>query len=569
MKKISFPKQTNSSNQSIGMGIIQPIEFNFAQIKGIAILIMILSFTQATLAQLPETFDLRNVDGVNYVTSVKSQNGGTCWPQGSLASMEGNLLMNGNWEAQGESGEPNLAEYHLDWWNGYNQYFNQDLEEPYNNGQGLEVHMGGDYRVTTAYMSRLEGAVRDMDGQSYNSPPIHFSPDFHIYYPKRVEWYNAGQDLSNIDLIKEKVMEQGVMATCMCYSNSFISGTNHYQPPSDNQEPNHSVSIIGWDDNHVTQAPEPGAWLVKNSWGTGWGNAGYFWISYFDKHACKNPEMGAISFIDVDLLDFDTAYYHDYHGWRDTLTTASEAFNAFTAHVDEDIVAVSFFTAENNVDFVVKIFGEFTDDQLNNELLSDTGFIEFSGLHTINLSETVSFFEGQQFYVYLHLSAGGHPYDRTSDVPVLLGASSRAIVPSTASEQQSYYKENDQWLDFYNFNDPSGFQNTGNFCIKALANHNPTLGFESPTLKAGGFNKVMPCPVIDFGQIDYQISEAGQVTIAVYSAQGQLIQTINEGNQSQGSHQIQWNSQHLPAGVYMLILSVNGQPVDQIKVVKM
>lgn len=36
---------------------------------------------------------------------------------------------------------------------------------------------------------------------------------------------------------------------------------------------NHTVLIIGWDDNKQ-------AWLVKNSWGTGWGENGYVWIGY-------------------------------------------------------------------------------------------------------------------------------------------------------------------------------------------------------------------------------------------------------------------------------------------------
>lgn len=106
---------------------------------------------------------------------------------------------------------------------------------------------------------------------------------------------------------------------------------------------------------------------------------------------------------------------------------------------------------------------------LTNELSIVSGDYDHAGFHTVNLDTNVAVIEGEDFYVYLSLSSGGHPYDRTSDIPVLLGASYRTIVESSSNPEESYYKNGGNWLDFYNYNDPSGFQNTGNFCIKALS----------------------------------------------------------------------------------------------------
>lgn len=531
------------------------------------LLFALLSFTISAVAQLPETYDLRDVNGVNYVTSVKDQQGGTCWTHGTMASMEGNMLITGNWEANGEEGEPALAEYHLDWWNGYNSYYNQDLNPPFNNGQGLDVHMGGDYRVVTAYLSRLDGAVREIDGQSYDTPPYFDHPFYHYYYPMDVEWYTAGTNLENIDTIKQKVIDYGVMAICMCWDGAFIDGINHYQPPSSNMEPNHSVAIVGWDDNHVTQAPEPGAWIIKNSWGEGFGDDGYFWISYYDKQACQNPEMGAVSFIDVDIIDWDTAYYHDYHGWRDTLRNVDEAFNAFIAGEDEAIVAVSFFTAESDVSFTAKIYDGFDGENLTDELSSVTGSFEHSGLHTVNLSDTARIVSGDDFYVFLSIDKGGFAYDRTSEVPVLLGASSRVIVPSTADVGQSYYLLEGSWLDFYDYDDPSGFERTGNFCIKAIANHDPVTEVHQ-SINDNLELIISPNPFTDNLNLKVNIEKESIVSLQVFSVDGRLVfdgenQLVNTGVFNQSI-----NLENQKPGLYFVNLKINGNSVIIKKVIK-
>ncbi len=415
---------------------------------------------------LPTTFDLRDVSGKKLVSAVKSQSGGTCWTHGTMAAIEGNLLLTGAWNSNGETGEPNLAEYHLDWWNGFNRNYNADIAPT---TAGLTVHEGGDYRVAAAYLARGGGVVRDSDGQSFSNAPSQTSANYHYYFVRDIEWFDSGPNLENIDQLKQAITENGVMGTALTWSSSYYNSSKNtfYQPASSTADPNHAVAIVGWDDGKITQASKPGAWLAKNSWGSDWGQGGYFWISYYDKITGHHPQMGAVSFKNTEPMHFNQVYTHDYHGWRDTKAGVTQAVNKFIGkgsdHGRELLKSVGFYTAADNVEYSVKVYNSFDGTQLTEMLSIKDGIQAHQGFHTVDLNFPVVLAAGDDFYISVELSSGGHPFDKTSDVPVLLGGGTRTIVESKANAGESYYLTASGWKDL------TKDEASANFCIKGFS----------------------------------------------------------------------------------------------------
>lgn len=55
--------------------------------------------------------------------------------------------------------------------------------------------------------------------------------------------------------------------TFQAYTGGVYNNTKRYRYT------NHQIQLVGWDDSKS-------AWLLKNSWGDGWGIGGYMWITY-------------------------------------------------------------------------------------------------------------------------------------------------------------------------------------------------------------------------------------------------------------------------------------------------
>lgn len=86
--------------------------------------------------------------------------------------------------------------------------------------------------------------------------------------------------------IKEAIIKYGAVATSLYASPAFQIYASS-EPFEENESAykdsaiNHVVTIIGWDNKKQ-------AWLIRNSWGTAWGDDGYGWIKFTTNHIGKH-----------------------------------------------------------------------------------------------------------------------------------------------------------------------------------------------------------------------------------------------------------------------------------------
>ena len=129
------------------------------------------------------------------------------------------------------------------------------------------------------------------------------------YWPEELDSsyanaYASGFEWIEKDAVKQAVYEYGAVYAsfwCSFGSVAYNEDTASYYSSGTN-DPNHGIVIVGWDDNYSIDnfnsqnKPEnPGAWLVKNSYGLSFGNDGYFWISYEDTSLFKTLDIAIVN----------------------------------------------------------------------------------------------------------------------------------------------------------------------------------------------------------------------------------------------------------------------------------
>ena len=167
----------------------------------------------------------------------------------------------------------------------------------------------------------------------------------------------------------------------------------------DGRTGDHFVTLVGWDDNYskdnFLKKPEgDGAWICKNSWGSDWGEDGYFYVSYYDTSlAMFTSSVGYIlnnteSYVrayqyDIGRIDF--IYYKSNDG------NDLRYVNTYTAVNDELISAVGTYFETPGEKYTVTIYVD------GKAVYSQSGSSTHGGFETIKLNDKLAVNYGQEF----------------------------------------------------------------------------------------------------------------------------------------------------------------------------
>lgn len=340
---------------------------------------------------LPYRYDYRDYDRSPLVKNQGSL--GTCWAFASLGALKSTLLPREDY---------NFSENHMS----------------VNNSFGLTQNDGGEYTMSMAYLLSWQGPVLEKDAP-YGKAALRddLEPVKHVQEIQMI----PSKDL---DEIKKAVFLYGGVQSSLYTSLKneksrsvfFNKETNSYCYIGP-EKPNHDVVIVGWDDSYsrdnFNMALEgDGAFLCLNSWGEGFGDQGYFYVSYYD----TNIGFHNILYSRIEEPDnYDRIYQSDLCGWIGQLGYGKE--NAYFANVyqtkeRERLEAAGFYATGPNTEYEIYVVRHANDEaSLNNRELLVSGKLVNTGYYTIPFPEGIELDAGERFAVVVNIKTPGaiHP----------------------------------------------------------------------------------------------------------------------------------------------------------------
>ncbi len=208
-----------------------------------------------------------------------------------------------------------------------------------------------------------------------------------------------------MDLIKQAVINYGAASIQFNIQSFDYNRTNF---TDEELQPNHFVTLIGWDDNYSREnfnkivkcyaLPKgDGAWLIKDSEnpalseteGTSMGEGGYMWMSYYNPSFLAKdfrpiiPQAAAVAYIFENTNDYHVNYQTDLTGLTGFDSNYTQYSNEFISKYTESIGAVGTYFNGRGIDYSFDIYVNGV------KVHSQSGVSEFAGFRTIVLNEYV------------------------------------------------------------------------------------------------------------------------------------------------------------------------------------
>ena len=339
----------------------------------------------------PAIYDLRPL---NKVTPIKNQGScGSCWSFAAFGSLESFLKPLVTWD---------FSEQHL-------------IE---NHGFDKEECAGGSFTMAAAYFEKWAGPGLESslpyEYYSLAGIPIKKHVQKIIMYPDRASSLDNAR-------IKDGVTRYGAVTVSMSWVDAaYKSATASYYNGT-TIGTGHAVCVVGWDDNYskfnfATVPAGNGAFLVRNSWGTGWGMSGYFYVSYYDRYFGRQND-GAVVFTAEPVTNYRANYGWDELGWCGnfgfTGTQTGWMANIFKATTTGFIKAVGFYAAANSNVYEIYVYTNITAGKPTSGTKFTKvkmGTIAGRGYQTIPLGFLVPITQGKLFSVVVKLKTTGYNY---------------------------------------------------------------------------------------------------------------------------------------------------------------
>ena len=461
------------------------------------------------IEDLPAAYDSRDY---GYITPVENQIGGSCWAHTAVACVEANYIKQGFGETI------DLSEYHTVWYskNGYFKNNTDSLNDGYEikneadilgkGGNTTDVSnamlnfAGGVLESTFPFKSTTETALLSemkdtfvYEGKYISDVVLDSIKTIDYYYWKNIPGtltFEHDKDSPRLEYVKQAVMDYGAVFLSYNSDDSYYvnartsaASTAYYNP--NNISTNHAVTIVGWDDNFsrenfgVVKPANDGAWLIKNSWGTNWGDEGYFWLSYEDKTI-----YGIVAVFDVaDKDDFEDVYMYDGLGYNVAPYTSSgvmSAANVFVAENDIYLTKVSYGSTVDTT-YTLEIYTDLPDNCTDptQGTLAYTQSGDTDGSRYIDIEGEVNISKGTKYSVVLKMNK---LFYEGSDIE-----QAEEYYRYNANPGESFYKSsNGAWIDTTQAVEFSGTPYIlNNSCIRAIAKYPMDNGDYKVTFKDG------------------------------------------------------------------------------------